>query len=78
MTFWNILYLVGIMIACVGVMQILPLVLSVGFGDGYAASLALSCAASVLVGLLLVRAGAESAVPYSATARRWPVWACAG
>ena len=57
MTFWNILYLVGIMIACVGVMQILPLALSVGFGDGYAASLALSCAASVLAGLLLVRAG---------------------
>ena len=59
MTLWNIIYLVGIMIACVGVMQILPLALSVGFGDGHAASLALTCAASVLFGLLLVRAGSR-------------------
>ena len=57
MTLWNIVYLIGIMVACVGVMQLLPLGLSVFFSDGYVLSLALSCAASVLAGLLLVRAG---------------------
>lgn len=59
MTLWNILYLIGIMAACVGVMQLLPLGLSVFFGDGCALPLALSCAASVLAGLLLVYAGRE-------------------
>ena len=57
MTLWNILYLTGIMIACVGVMQVLPLGLSVFFADGYAAPLLLSCAAAVCSGLLLVYAG---------------------
>lgn len=57
MTFWNILYLVGIMTACVGVMQLLPLVLSFGYGDGETARLALSCAGTVLSGLFMVYAG---------------------
>lgn len=57
MTFWNILYLIGIMVACVGVMQLCPLLLSVFFGDGHAASLALSFASATAFGLLLVQAG---------------------
>ena len=57
MTFWNILYLVGIMIACVGVMQFLPLILSIVFADGNTARIALSCAGAVISGLVLVYAG---------------------
>ena len=41
MTFWNILYLIGIMVACVGVMQLLPLGLSVFFSRFAAVSLVL-------------------------------------
>lgn len=57
MTLWNILYLTGIMVSGIGVLQIFPLVVSCGYGDGDALPLAFSCAAALLCGLLLVYAG---------------------
>ena len=57
MTLWNILYLIGIMVSCVGVMQLCPLTLSLYYGDGATVRLALSCTGAVFSGLLLVYAG---------------------
>ena len=57
MTLWNILYLIGIMVSCVGVLEACPLAVSLWYADGYALPLALSAASALIFGSLLVFAG---------------------